>query len=211
MRFDDANFCMARCCKAAAVTLTIGLCAVWAVESVRGGAARPAGSGSPAHALYVREPHVVVLKHKRQLHLFDGDDLVRTYPIALGPSPVGDKVRLGDGRTPEGVFRICSKKPDSRYDRFLGLDYPTAKVARRGAACGLLTAGEAESILAAAAEGRCPPWTTPVGGAIGIHGCGPDGAGRGGDWTAGCIAVSDAHLRELFDVLRIGDTVEILP
>lgn len=193
------------------MTLTIGLCAVWAGGAVKGSATRPIRSAGPANALQVQEPHVVVLKSKRQLHLFDGDDLVRTYPIALGPNPVGDKVRLGDGRTPEGLFRICSKKPDSRYDRFLGLDYPAAEVACRGAASGLLTAGEAESILAAAAEGRCPPWTTPVGGAIGIHGCGADGVRQGDDWTAGCIAVSNAHLRELFSVLRIGDRVEILP
>ena len=40
----------------------------------------------------------------------------------------GDKVRLGDGRTPEGVFHICSKKLDSQYERFLGIDYPTPEV-----------------------------------------------------------------------------------
>ncbi|HUU85970.1 MAG TPA: L,D-transpeptidase [Phycisphaerae bacterium] len=202
---------MARCCKAAALTLAIGLSTVWAVGSVKGSAAEGTAPGTRGHALQVRDPHVVVLKSKRLLHLFDGADLVRTYPIALGPNPVGDKVRLGDGRTPEGLFRICNKKLDSQYERFLGIDYPTSDVARRGLSAGLLTVGEARSILDAAVQERCPPWTTPVGGAIGIHGYGTDGTDRSGDWTAGCIAVSNAHLRELFGVLRIGDRVEILP
>ncbi len=208
---SDTTFCATRCCKSALVTLVLGFCAIWVAGAVRGSTDNPTLSDEPRSPLYVQDPHVVVLKSKRLLHLLDGDDLVRTYPIALGPDPIGDKVRLGDGRTPEGVFRICTKKLDSRYERFLGIDYPTAGAARRGLASGLLTAGEAESILAAAAEGRCPPWTTPVGGALGIHGRGTEGAGRVGDWTAGCIAVSDPHLRELYDVLRIGDRMEILP
>lgn len=211
MGTDGASLCLTRCCRSAAIALVVGLGAVWTVASVRGNAAAASRSALEPATLSLHCPHLVALKQKRQLHLFDGDTLVRSYPIALGPNPTGDKVHLGDGRTPEGVFRICSKTLDSRYDRFLGIDYPTAEVARRGRASGLLTAGEAESILAAAADGRCPPWTTPVGGAIGIHGSGADPAPPTGDWTAGCIAVSNAHLWELYDVLRIGDTVEILP
>ncbi|MHC4065180.1 MAG: L,D-transpeptidase family protein [Planctomycetota bacterium] len=161
--------------------------------------------------LDLQSPHVVVLKSKRCLHLFDGETLIRTYPIALGHSPVGAKRRVGDGRTPEGTFRICSKKERSRYHRFLGIDYPDAESARRGLASGLLTAGEAEAIREASAEGRCPPWTTALGGGIGFHGGGIARPNAGADWTAGCIALSDAHIAELFEVLRLGDAVEILP
>jgi murein L,D-transpeptidase YafK len=151
-------------------------------------------------------PHVVVLKSKRVLHLFDGDTLVRTYPIDLGTAAIGWKERQGDGRTPTGTFRIVTKNAESPYHRFLGIDYPDAGAAERGLARGLISQGEAAVIRNAGASGRCPAWGTALGGGIGIH-----GHRIGRDWTAGCIALSDQHVAELFSVLRIGDVVEILP
>lgn len=175
------------------------------VASAGAGLVHP-GNADERALIRVQEPRVVVLKSKRRLHLFDGDRLVRTYSIGLGTSPLGDKQHAGDGRTPEGRFTICVKKQDSRYHRFLGITYPEARHARRGLAEGLITTGEAEAIERALAEGRCPSWSTALGGAIGIHGHG----GRR-DWTAGCIAMDDEQIEELFSVLRCGDPVEILP
>jgi murein L,D-transpeptidase YafK len=181
------------------------------VSLVRGADA-PDGAGTAGRSLCdLKNPRVVVLKSKRRLHLFDGDVLLRTYPMSLGSHPVGAKLHLGDGRTPEGVFRICSRKRQSEHHRFLGIDYPNAEAARRGLESGLLTGGEAAAILEASDQGRCPPWTTALGGAIGIHGHGTRGPAGRQDWTAGCIALSDEHVEELFAVLRIGDVVEILP
>jgi lipoprotein-anchoring transpeptidase ErfK/SrfK len=54
-------------------------------------------------------------------------------------------------------------------------------------------------------------WSTALGGGIGLHGTGDAGLAGGGDWSAGCVALSDADIEELFGVLRIGDVVEILP
>jgi murein L,D-transpeptidase YafK len=211
MSNEPTTFCLARCCRSAAITLAIGLAGLWVAASVRGSA----GPNRPAHYddrdAGVTNPHVVILKSKRRLYLLDGPTLVRTYPIALGPSPVGDKLLAGDGRTPEGVFRICTKKRWSEHHRFLGIDYPDAETARRGLAEGLLTPGEAEAISTARGEGRCPPWLTAVGGGIGLHGHGQAGPRTGTDWTAGCIALADRDIEELFDVLRFGDEVEILP
>ena len=170
------------------------------------GGPRPPGEDA-LRPLSLTIPRVVVLKSKRTLYLLDNHDLVRTYPVVLGPCPTGDKVRAGDGRTPLGTFRICTKNAGSRNHRFLGIDYPNADVARRGFELGLITPGEAGAIFDAAAGDRCPPWTTPLGGGIGLHGGGTAPA----DWTAGCIALSDVHIEELFQVLRIGDAVEILP
>ncbi|MCP4249242.1 MAG: murein L,D-transpeptidase [bacterium] len=192
----------------------VGLCpaaALWALTLVFGLPVAIGGGRPAADRLELDQPRVVVLKSKRLLHLFDGDRLVRSYPMALGPRPVGEKQRLGDGRTPLGQFRICTKNRRSEHHRFLGIDYPQAQHARRGLADGLLTTGQAEAILAAAAEGRCPPWTTPLGGAVGLHGGDPRPAGAPRDWTAGCIALTDDRIDELYDVLRLGDPVEILP
>lgn len=151
-------------------------------------------------------PRVVVLKSKRVLHLFDGERLLRTYPIDLGNSPVGPKLFEADGRTPVGRYHVVTKNADSPNHRFLGLDYPNDADARRGLEMGLVSLGESVGISRAVEEGRCPNWRTALGGGIGIH-----GRRRGEDWTAGCIAVADEHVEELFSVLRIGDPVEILP
>lgn len=154
----------------------------------------------------VNEPRLVVLKSRHVAYLFDGEKLVRSYPIDLGFAPLGQKLREGDGKTPYGRFRIATKNSDSPYHRFLGLDYPHEDAVKRGRQTGLLTRGEAARIRLALATGRCPDWSTALGGGIGIH-----GHRRGRDWTAGCVAVADEHIEELFAVMRIGDPVEILP
>jgi murein L,D-transpeptidase YafK len=195
---------MARHGRLALAILGLGGLAV-CVASAGAGRVRPDPAGEQA-LIRVQHPRVVVLKSKRRLHLFDGDRLVRTYAIGLGRSPTGDKQQEGDGRTPEGKFAVCVKKQDSPYHRFLGITYPEVRHARRGLAEGLITTGEAETIERAIAEGRCPSWSTALGGAIGIH-----GHGGGRDWTAGCIAMDDDQIEELFSVLRCGDPVEILP
>ena len=159
------------------------------------------GSNQPLNA-----PRVVVLKAKRILHLFDGGRLIRSYPIDLGLASQGPKRYKADGRTPEGRFRIVTKNAQSEFHRFLGLNYPDATAVDYGLGQGLISSGEAVALRGAHHARRAPDWTTALGGGIGIH-----GHGQGSDWTAGCIALSDEMAAELFDVLRIGDPVEILP
>jgi len=209
MGHEGSSFCLKRCCRAAGVTAGLGVIALWTLSMTLGAARRTERRGLPV--LRLHQPRVVVLKSKRRLYLFEGDRLTRSYPVALGRHPSGDKCSLGDGRTPEGVFRICARKRHSEHHRFLGIDYPNADAARAGFEAGLLTAGEARAILEATEAGRCPPWTTALGGGIGLHG--GNGASRhaGRDWTAGCVALSDVAIEELFAVLRLGDVVEILP
>ena len=156
--------------------------------------------------LTLRNPRIVVLKSARTLHLFDSETLVRIYPIVVGPDPVGPKLRTADGRTPEGTFRICTKNTASPHHRFLGIDYPSRHDADRGLREGLISQGEATAIHRAIEQGACPLWTTGLGGGIGLHGM--TGVER---QTAGCIALADEHIDELFNVLRIADEVEILP
>ena len=163
-------------------------------------------SRSVTDALMLENPRVVVLKSKRELHLFDRDSLIRTYPVDLGLEPIGDKRRRNDNRTPEGSFQIVTKNAESAYHRFLGIDYPNGEAVDRGLAAGLISPGEAAAILDALRDGRCPSWSTELGGGIGLH-----GHGQGRDWTAGCMAVADEDIEELFRVMRVGDRVDILP
>ncbi|WP_374298779.1 murein L,D-transpeptidase family protein [Paracoccus sp. (in: a-proteobacteria)] len=135
--------------------------------------------------------HIVIHKSARRMTAFRDDRPVKTYRIALGFAPRGDKRQQGDGRTPEGRFTINRVNPDSAYHLSLGLDYPRPQERARAAALGV-----------------------DPGGDIFIHGqpnVRPDGEVLPGDWTAGCIAVTDAEIRELYAAARIGTTVEILP
>ena len=104
-----------------AVALAIALGTALATGSAIG-----VGSGRDTRAasLTIRHPRVVVLKSKRSLHLFDGQNLIRSYAVDLGVTPIGKKRRALDGRTPEGRFRVISKNPESPFHRFVGIDYP---------------------------------------------------------------------------------------
>lgn len=156
--------------------------------------------------LPLSEPKVVVRKRARRLTLYAGGEAVRIYGIALGFEPAGDKVREGDGRTPEGDFYVCMKNEHSKFYLSLGLSYPNVEDAERGLRDGLITRAQHESIVGAIKDQRCPPWDTPLGGEIFIH-----GGGTSRDWTFGCVALSDENIRELFDAVPPGTPVRVEP
>ncbi|MBN1343991.1 MAG: L,D-transpeptidase [Phycisphaerae bacterium] len=199
------GFSLRRCLIAAGATAALGA-AVGALGSVLAGTSAMAGSPGAELSDTVRDPRVVIVKHERALYLFDGQRLVKRYRIGLGRQPVGEKVHAGDDRTPLGEFALSRRNPDSRYHRFLGINYPNERAVRRGLHGGWISRGQAEALLRDLAEGRPPDQTTALGGGIGIHGGGNDR-----DWTAGCIAVTNDMIEELYAVLRVGDPVEILP
>lgn len=156
--------------------------------------------------LPLAEPKIVVEKGARRLRLFDGAELLRVRPVALGFEPAGDKEREGDGRTPEGEFRVCMKNERSKFYFSLGLTYPNEEDAERGLRAGLITRAQYERILSAIKDDRCPPWDTPLGGEIFIHG---GGAAR--DWTWGCVALENEAIKELFDAVPRGTLVVVRP
>ena len=136
---------------------------------------------------------LVVDKQARRLTAYAGGDAVREYRIALGWAPEGHKQMEGDGKTPEGAYIVDGKNPKSRYYKNLGVSYPN----------------DADR-AAAAALGVSP------GGDIKIHGL-PAGQGHLGavhwmqDWTAGCIAVSNEEIDELYARTPVGSAIEIRP
>ena len=154
--------------------------------------------------LPLRDPKIVVKKAQRQLLLFSGDKLVRTYRVGLGVSPVGDKVKAGDRRTPEGDFYIFTKNNKSAFYLSLGVSYPNAAHAERGLRDGLITKAQYESILHALRAKKAPPQNTHLGGDIYIH-----GNGASSDWTWGCVALENEDIRELFDAVGVGTPVHI--
>src|SRR6476620_1874621 len=69
---------------------------------------------------------IVVEKKAHKLTLFRDGKPMRTYLVALGSNPVGDKLRAGDNRTPEGMFYIDTRQPNSKYHLALHISYPDA-------------------------------------------------------------------------------------
>ncbi len=134
---------------------------------------------------------ILVDKSDRTLSLIQHGRVVRVYAVGLGFAPQGDKVVQGDGHTPEGVFHIDLRNEASQYHLSLRIDYP-----------------QPEDVARAAELGTSP------GGDIYIHGQ-PPGLGLrerlAGDWTAGCIAVTNANIEEIWRVTPVGTRVEIVP
>ena len=98
------------------------------------------------------------------------------------------------------------KNVRSQFFLSLGLSYPDEEDAERGLRDGLITRAQHRRIVSAVREGRCPPWNTPLGGEIFIH-----GGGVASDWTWGCVALENAAVRELFDAVPPGTSVVIKP
>ena len=149
---------------------------------------------------------ILIEKAARRLTLFDADGAARAFPVALGRDPVGHKRREGDNKTPEGRYFVCTRNAQSKFHLALGLSYPSAADAGAALEEGRIDAATAAAVAAAEAAGKRPPWDTPLGGFIMIH-----GGGRDGDWTAGCIALDDADMDVLWAACPLGTPVEIRP
>ncbi|MBC7360253.1 MAG: L,D-transpeptidase [Desulfacinum sp.] len=154
----------------------------------------------------ILNPEVFVYKDKRRLYVMDRGVLVRNYPIGLGKNPKGDKMGEGDGRTPEGTFYICVKNPRSKFYKSLALSYPTKKHAEQAFMAGLLSPVQYRDIILALERKVQPPWDTPLGGEIFIH-----GGGAHGDWTDGCIALYNSDMNELYTMADVGTPVTVRP
>jgi murein L,D-transpeptidase YafK len=143
---------------------------------------------APAVINRARADHVVVGKSSRSMYLMRNGTAFRKYRVALGFAPDGHKTRDSDGRTPEGQYWIDRRNPRSAFFLSLGISYPNeADVAR------------------ARMMGVNP------GGNIFIHGEPNDGRfARGTDWTAGCIAVSNQEMEEVWATVPTGIPITIL-
>src|SRR5918993_1347605 len=152
----------------------------------------------------LKSPRIVVMKSERRLQLYSGGTLVRRYKVGLGLSPVEDKVRQGDRRTPEGEFYVFTKNDKSAFYLSLGLSYPNIEDAERGIRDKLISQRQHDVIVRAIKRKATPPQNTALGGDIYIH-----GNGASSDWTWGCVALENEHVKELFNAVPVGTPVTI--
>ncbi len=136
---------------------------------------------------------IEVYKSKRKMLVFSGETLLKIYTVSLGKNPVGHKEFEGDCKTPEGIYIINDRNPNSSYHKNLGVSYPNAKDIENAEKIG-----------------------KPPGSAIKIHGL-RNGCGyisklhRWKDWTAGCIAVTNPEIDELYKAVKPNAEIHIFP
>lgn len=129
---------------------------------------------------------VMVHKSLRQVELRHYDTVLTRYTMQLGFAPQGHKERQGDGRTPEGEYLIDRRNPRSAFHLSVGIDYPNEADRERARELGVSPGGD-----------------------IFIHGRGPEHRRARGDWTAGCIAVKDREIEQIYAMVRDGTPITI--
>lgn len=130
---------------------------------------------------------VVVKKQQRKMYLLHRGKVLRQYDIGLGFAPEGHKEQRGDGRTPEGVYKIDRRNPDSRFHLSLGISYPNAQDVARAQTMGVHPGGD-----------------------IFIHGRPKAYQDGKRDWTWGCIGVTNDEIEDIYSMVRDGTPVKIV-
>ncbi|EHQ28535.1 L,D-transpeptidase family protein [Mucilaginibacter paludis] len=142
----------------------------------------------PAH---ITIDKMIAIKSRRQLLVYAQGKLIKTYAISLGSCPAGKKQFEHDGKTPDGVYFINAKNPNSVCHKNLGISYPNQADVQ-----------------------QAKKFKLPTGGDIKIHGL-TNGLGfigkfhRWYNWTAGCIALTNAEIDDLYSHTPIGTPIEI--
>ena len=136
---------------------------------------------------------VIVVKGQRTLTLLSHDKVLRTYKVALGGSPIGAKEQQGDHKTPEGRYVLDHRNAKSRFYKSIHVSYPNDRDRQRASQRGVAAGGD-----------------------IMIHGL-PNGFGwlgaahRARNWTDGCVAVTNAEMDEIWELVPDGTAIDIRP
>lgn len=136
--------------------------------------------------------YILVDKSARRMTLFAGQTPIKSFRISLGKGGIAPKERQGDKRTPEGRYTINGRNPNSNYHLSLRISYPNHADRARAASMGASPGGD-----------------------IFIHGIGPglswweELTYPFRDWTAGCIAVTDADMEEIWELVPNGAIIDI--
>jgi murein L,D-transpeptidase YafK len=141
--------------------------------------------------------YIVINKKKYELSVYDAQGWFATYPVVFGNPSLEDKKMEGDRNTPEGSFKIVQKNVHYKWDRYMGIDYPTKESLAK--------------FSARKQRGEIPASAKP-GGGIGIHGTWPGEdivVDRFTNWTNGCISLKRADVEDLYSYLPIGTPVTI--
>jgi hypothetical protein len=128
------------------------------------------------------KPSIHIDKAAYTLTVMDDNKPVKKYPIVMGRKPDNRKLIRDMASSPEGIYEIIVLQPKATYYRAFDINYPNKidefrydYAVSRG--------------LVSREGGEIPP----IGGEIQIH-----GKGIPYNWTAGCIALRNEDMDELF-------------
>jgi murein L,D-transpeptidase YafK len=142
-------------------------------------------------------PYIIIDKSDYELKIYDDDGWYATYPVVFGSKNLGDKMMEGDRKTPEGTFKVISKRPHQKWEKMLLLNYPTpADIAK-------FNQRKLQGIV---------PLNAKIGGGIGIHGTWPRdemAVDYFQNWTNGCISMKREEIQEVYRLIPIGTRVTI--
>ncbi len=142
---------------------------------------------------------ILIDKSEYTLSVLHKDSVLISYPCVFGFNAIDDKMKEGDGATPEGEFGIRSMYPHRSWSYFIWIDYPNEESWRR--------------FRKRKADGTIEQSAT-IGGEVGIHGV-PVGAddliSSKTNWTLGCISLSTEHITDLYKSIGTGTKIQIVP
>ena len=131
---------------------------------------------------------IFVDKSERKMKVFYQKELLKIYEVGIGKATQGHKQYEGDLKTPEGLYYIDGKNPNSDFHKNLGISYPNPQD------------------KAYAESGKSP------GGDIKIHGIGKGYAPNAKfSFTWGCVSVTNQEIDELYAATPIGIPILIRP
>jgi murein L,D-transpeptidase YafK len=141
---------------------------------------------------------VLISKSEYTLSLRKDTCIIKSYPVVFGFNPVDDKLREGDGCTPEGNFRMISKYPHRSWTYFIWINYPNEESWRKH------NRAMQEGII---------PFGSEIGSQVGIHGIplGNDVAiDQRSNWTLGCISLKNSDIREIYTIINTETEIKII-
>lgn len=140
---------------------------------------------------------IIIDKSDYALSIYDDKGWYATYPVVFGNNSLEDKKMEGDKNTPEGTFRIISKRIHEKWYRFMAIDYPTKE--------------SWEKFKQRKQRGEIPA-SASIGGSIGIHGTWPHEdfvIDKYKNWTLGCISMKRDDVNEIYSFTPVGTKVLI--
>lgn len=142
-------------------------------------------------------PYIIIDKSDYELQVFDDDGWYATYPAVFGNKNLDDKLMEGDRKTPEGTYKIISKRSHDKWDKMMNIDYPNK--------------ADYEKFNDRKAKGLIPQ-NAKIGNGIAIHGTWQRddmAIDYFQNWTNGCISIKRPDIEELYDIIPLNTKVII--
>jgi len=136
---------------------------------------------------------VIVNKSKSKLYLMVNDKPIKEYPVVFGANPKGHKQQEGDEKTPEGKYILDYKKGDSAFYKAIHISYPNNSDVKRAKKVGVSPGG----LIMIHGQKNGFSWLSFL--------------AQRFNWTNGCIAVTNKEMDEIWNSVKIGTPIEILP